>query len=354
MLNASKAAQTNSANPPQPNGDALISVLAIVPDDAKAMESFVAATLEILDRHYTYYELLLIDNGSPLDVYCKLQELQSRLPNVRVVRLSRRYSTEVSLAAALDHSIGDYVVLIEPLRHPPEVIPQLVSAAMDGCDSVTAMPAGRRDSLLDRLFCYPAYRLASHLLGFELRPNESTFKVFSRRLVNSIVRIRSKSRYLSYLHASVGLHQSSISYEGAARGANPSAVGHTIGRLNAVANILVANTAIPLRFASLLGLLASAGNFVYLVYIFVVTLVKSRIAEGWLTISLTNTTMFLLLFTILSILSGYVARILDETKEQPLYFVESETNSTVSTSTLRPNVVYGQVEQPFQSGRLSA
>jgi dolichol-phosphate mannosyltransferase len=152
----------------------------------------------------------------------------------------------------------------------------------------------------------------------------------------------------------VGLRQSAISYEGAKRGGKRSAVGHTIGRLNAVANILVANTAIPLRFASMLGLLASAGNLAYLAYIFVVTLVKSRIAEGWLTISITNTTMFLLLFTILTILSGYVARILDETKEQPLYFVESETNSTVSRSIARPNVVYEQVEQPFESDRLSA
>jgi len=354
MLNASKVTQAAAGKLSKPNSDVLISVSAIVPADRDAVESFVAGTLRVLDANYSYYELLLIDNGSPLDVHCRLQELQGRLPNVRVVRLSRRYSTEVSLAAALDHCIGDYVVLIDPSKHPPEVIPQLVSAAMDGCDLVTAMPAGQHDSLLDRLFCYPAYRLASRLLGFELWPNESTFKVFSRRLVSSIVRIRSKSRYLSYLQASVGLHQSIISYEAAQTCRERSAVGHTLGRLNAVASILVANTAIPLRFASLLGLLASAVNLFYLLYIFIVTMVKSRIAEGWLTISLTNTTMFMLLFIILTILAGYIARILDESKEQPLYFVESETNSTVSNSSQRPNVVHEQVSQSFDSGRLSA
>jgi hypothetical protein len=41
--------------------------------------------------------------------------------------------------------------------------------------------------------------------------------------------------------------------------------------------------------------------------------------------------MFLMLFLILSVLSEYIARILDETKEQPLYFVEYETTSTVSS-----------------------
>jgi hypothetical protein len=86
-----------------------------------------------------------------------------------------------------------------------------------------------------------------------------------------------------------------------------------------------------LRFASLLGLVASAANVVYLFYILVVSLIKQRIAEGWITTSLTHTTMFLMLFLILSILSEYIARILDETKEQPLYFVEFETNSTVAS-----------------------
>lgn len=355
MLNVSKTTQTTGLKPSKPNRDVLLSVSAIVPSDGKAMESFVASTLEILDAHFTYYELLLIDNGSSLDVYSRLKELQCKLPNVRVVRLSRRYTAEISLAAALDHCIGDYVVLMDPSQHPPQMIPQLVAAAMDECDSVTAVPAGQRDGLLDRLFCQPAYRLASRMVGFELRSNESTFKVFSRRLVNSIVRIRSKNRYLNYLHASVGLNQSTLSYEATTPARSGSGgIGNTLDRLNTVANILVANTAIPLRFASLLGLLASAANLLYLMYIFVVTLVKSRIAEGWLTISLTNTAMFLLLFMILTILAGYVARILDESKEQPLYFVEAETNSTVSTSSQHPNVVHEQVGQPFEGDRLSA
>lgn len=352
MLNSnSVAALANQLA--KPNREVLISVSAIVPSDIDAMEAFVASTVRVLNQHYTYYELLLIDNGSTLELYCRLQALQGLVPNVRVIRLSRRYSMEVSLAAALDHCIGDYVVLMDPSRHPPDVIPQLVSAAMQGCDSVTAIPNGHRDSMLDRLLCYPAYRLASRLLGLDLRPNESTFKVFSRRLVTSIVRIRSKSRYLSYLHASVGLNQSFVSYEPKTAYKERSTVMHTLRRLNSVANILVSNTAIPLRFASLLGLMACGANLLYLIYIFAVTLVKSRIAEGWLTISLTITTMFLMLFVILTILSGYIARILDESKEQPLYFVEAETNSTVSTSTFRPNVVQEEGSEAFDNSRVT-
>jgi polyisoprenyl-phosphate glycosyltransferase len=341
------AEMMTATNPERSNTDILVSVSAIVPESAGAVEKFVRITLSVLKKHYAHYEILLIDNGSPEEVHVNVQDLLTQLPNVRLVRLSRNYGTEVALAAALDHSIGDFVVLMDPVTDPPEIIPRLIAAAVGGFDSLTAVPSGQRDRFLDKIVCRPLYRLASRLLGFPLKPNESNYKVFSRRLVNSIVRIRSKNRYLSYLNACVGLSQSTIPYETDAPPLKRSGLRSNVHHLNTVSNILVANSAIPLRFASLLGLLASAANLLYLNYILIVTLVKSHIAEGWLTLSLTNTTMFLLLFLILTILSGYIARLLDETKDQPLYFVESETNSKVSsTSQERLNVIQEHLAPP--------
>jgi len=335
----------------QPSTEILVSVSAIVPDDGEHLESFVRATVAALDAYYVYYELLLIDNGSPLDVQWQIQGLQRTVANVRMVRLSRKYSKELALAAAFDHCIGDYVILIDPLIHPPEQIPRLVAAAATGCDSVMALSSSRRETILDRVVCGPVYRLVSSLLGFELRPNESTYRVFSRRLVNSIVRIRSKNRYLSYLNASVGLRQSIIWYESNLPERRLSSIRNMCRQLNTISNILVSNSAVPLRFAALMGVLASTGNLLYLVYILIVTLVKSRIAEGWLTLSLTSTTMFFFLFVILTVMAGYVARILDESKEQPLYFVESETNSSVSsTGQQRLNVIQERVSPTATGG----
>jgi dolichol-phosphate mannosyltransferase len=96
-------------------------------------------------------------------------------------------------------------------------------------------------------------------------------------------------------------------------------------------DIIISNSAAPLRLGALLGLLASFANVLYFGYILAVTLVKRKLAEGWLTMSVTSTTMFFLMFLILAILSEYVARILDESKDQPLYFIESEMNSDVSS-----------------------
>ena len=314
------------------NTEIVVSVSAILPPDLAAIESFVRSVLGVLRARYSYYELLLIDNGLTPGLNVQVQALQGLLPNVRLVRLSRHYSREVALAAALDHCIGDYVVVMDPTVHPPDLVPTLVARAIQGCDTVVAEPADQRVSVLQRYISAPVYRFTSRILGFPLRPDESYFRVFSRRLVNSIIRIRSKSRYLTCLNGSIGLQSCTVLYPAPPAQHAQSSASRVLRQLVDVTDILVSNSAAPLRFASFLGLLACAVNLFYLFYIFGVSLVKSRIAEGWLTTSLTHTFMFLLMFLIMTILSEYIARILDETKDQPLYFVESESNSTISAA----------------------
>jgi glycosyltransferase involved in cell wall biosynthesis len=311
------------------NSELLVSVAVVLPRQAQQLEERVEKALGVLSKAYEFHELLLVDNGSPLVVPALVLELQQRLPNIRLLRLSRCYSREVALAAALDHCIGDYVVTMDLLADPMELIPILVTRAAGGFDAVVGECQDRPARFLERTISVPVYRLTSRILGFSLHPDESYFRVFSRRLVNSIVRIRSRNRYLSCLNGIVGFQQCSVVYHQDAAPARDS--GRVLKQLLAITDILVSNSAAPLRLAALLGFVASLANVAYLGYILVVSLVKRHVAEGWITTSLTQTTMFLMVFLILSILSEYVARILDETKEQPLYFVEFETNSTVAS-----------------------
>lgn len=308
--------------------DVLVSAAAVVPEDSERILRFVDQAVELLRSHYRYYELLLIDNGLSLRTHGLLEALQAKIPNVRVLRLSRRYPMEVALAAALDHCIGDYVVLMDPRVHPLDLIPDLIERARQGCDCVTGIPVIAERPLMERMLIGRLYQFASRILRVQLDPAESSFYVFSRRLVNAVVRIRTKHRDLNYLNVSVGLRRGVVYYEPPPD--SPARSRRLFDSLVAVSNLLVSNTAVPLRFASLLGVGASIANIVYLGYILVVTLVKSRIAEGWLTTSVSQATMFLILFLMLTILSEYIARILNEIKEQPLYFIECESYSSTS------------------------
>jgi polyisoprenyl-phosphate glycosyltransferase len=102
----------------------------------------------------------------------------------------------------------------------------------------------------------------------------------------------------------------------------------------------VGNSTRPLRLVGWLALLAAFLNLAYIGYVFAVRIFKTRVAEGWMTLSLQNAGMFLLLFLILAVVTEYVGRILDETRERPLYYIAEEANSSVMVpSAERRNVV---------------
>lgn len=308
-------------------GDRLISVAVILSGDISQIELFVRSTLFVLKKHYQYHELLLIDNSGPRAIHSYLQTLQQQVPNVRAIRLSRRYGMEVALSAALDHCIGDYVILMDSCEHGCEVIPRLVERSIEGSDLVVVRQFDSGEPRYERWMLGGAYRLASRVLGVPMDTPQPYCGLLSRRLVNSMVQVRNKNRYLSHLSSAIGFHQTVMWMDGVPPVRRRP--GQLIRRLTDLTKMLVSNSAVPLRFAAALGMAASLGNALYLIYILGVTVLKSRIAEGWLTASITQTSMFLMLFVILTILSEYIAQILGESKEEPLYFVESETSSTV-------------------------
>ncbi|MGH9631556.1 MAG: glycosyltransferase [Bryobacteraceae bacterium] len=323
----------NGPNPAQTSGAAevVVSVCAVLSDDLKPLDRFLNETTQELRDRFRYYELLLIDNASDHAVGARIREWQTRTPNLRLLRLSRRYSHEIALAAALDNSIGDYVIVMDIGLDPPSMIPDLIATATSGHDVVIAEYDSQAQPLISKWLSHALYGIATMLLGYPLRSNSTYFRAFSRRAVNSLVRIRSKNRYLRCLNGMVGFSQVSVPHTGAPSASSRGGMLRALGGVRAAMDIIISNSAAPLRLASLIGLIASFVNVLYFGYILIVTLVKEKLAEGWLTMSVTSTAMFFLLFIILSILSEYVARILDEAKDQPLYFVEAETISNISS-----------------------
>ncbi len=314
------------------NDDSLVSVLTVLDNDCEIIEDYVLETSEVLASNYKYYELLLVDNGSSDFTDRRVQSLQQNTPNLRLIRLSRRHDIETALAAALENCLGDYVIVMDVSSDPPALIPTLIENSLLGNDVVIAVRENREDqSWLRRWSAIIFYKVASQLLGYSLQPNATHFRAFSRQVVNSLSRIGNKSRYLKYLNALVGYKQMYLPYQRIHRTQNQKKEAGIFRLAMSGINIIISNSPAPLRLATLLGVIASTLCLLYFGYILIVTLVKRQITEGWITTNLMISTMFFLLFLILSILSEYIARILDESKDRPLYFIEYESQSSVTS-----------------------
>jgi glycosyltransferase involved in cell wall biosynthesis len=312
------------------NSDTLVSVLVVLKDDYDLIDEFIGETTEIMTRHFQFYEMLLVDNGSTDNTSRRIQEIQRLVPNLRLIRLSRTYDNETALAAALENSLGDYVVCLDIETDPPSLIPTMIDHALSGYEVVIAERQDKDEhNIIHRFLKVAFFRIASKMLGYQMQPNASYFRVMSRQVVNSISRFGNKNRYLRYLNAIVGFSQDHVPYRRVYRAGNRTRRSLIKSVLSAV-DLVISNSAVPLRFASLLGVLASFSSLIYVFYILIVSLIKKSVAEGWITTNLMTTAMFFTLFLMLSVLSEYVARILEETKNRPLYFIEYETNSSVS------------------------
>ncbi|MBE2268114.1 MAG: glycosyltransferase [Anaerolinea sp.] len=310
------------------NPDSLISVCMIIRNESQRIDSLIDALTGVISSLYQYYEFLILDNASNDGTDQLVAAKLKQIPNVRLLRLSRIYSLDTAVTAALDSAIGDYVILIEP-DADVKLIPQLVEKAQEGNDIVVVRRnLTRLYSPLDRWAGRALYRFASRMLGYEVVLEDGFTRLFSRRAVNALTQIRSRRRHLKHFGSMVGYRHAYILSDS---GTTISGVKRA-EKIGVVINLVINNSIAPLRLAALLGLGASFLNLLYVGYIILVTIVREgQLAEGWLTTSITNTTMFFLLFIILAILAEYIGRLLEEAKDEPLYFVEYEDHSTVSS-----------------------
>lgn len=310
------------------NHENLISVCVIVRNERQQIDAIIERLTQALSAQYQFYELVMLDNASNDGTDTIIAAKLKQTPNIRLIRLSRIYSRDTAVTAALDSAIGDYVILID-LETDVSVIAQLVEKALEGSDIVTV----RRNLAhlyppLDRWAGGILYRFTSRIVGYPVEIEDGFTRLFSRRVVNALTQVRSRRRHLKHFGSIVGYRQAFISLDGGTR-VKPI---NRMEKISFLLNLIVNNSIAPLRFAAMLGLIASVMNLLYVVYIVVVTIVREgQLAEGWLTTSLTTTTMFLMLFIILAILAEYIGRLLEESKDEPLYFVEYEAHSTVSS-----------------------
>lgn len=312
-----------------PITDVFISLIAPLRDDADLVEVFADEVMAVLRANYANYELVLVDDGSRDETAVAVERLLARHECLRLLQLSRRYGTEAAISAGLDAVIGDFVVVMEPERDPAALIPEFVRRARAGSGVVFGVCHDRRgqDPFL-RAGTALFYRFAPALLGLELTPDATLFRVLSRQAVNAITGIKDRYRFFRLLSASVGFRSEALEYAPQPRRTvrRHKSLGEA---LDLALGLAFTNSMRPLRLAGALALLAAFGNALYLVYSLAIFLFKPDVAAGWTSQSMHAAAMFAVLFLILAICTEYLGHILQETRERPLYHLLDERQSTV-------------------------
>ena len=307
--------------------DTMVSVVAPI-RDVTILREFVAEVLGVLQEHYRNYELILVDEHSTDETVDIVDELMATNACMRLIRLSRSFGTDVAITAGLDASIGDYVVVMRPQSDPPSEIPAMLQAAAGGRVVFGTTERESRRGPLVRHGRKAFFWLIHRVLPSTPSPDATGFCVLSRRVVNAITRIKARHRHVGFLSCTAGYALAYYPYRQIAR--RPQ--GHIRPLREAVEeaiSIFVTNSFFPLRLASTVGAFAALLNLAYVLYVVAVNLVKRQVAEGWTTLSLQISVMFLFVFVNFIIVSEYIARIIQESQDRPTYHVLDERSSSV-------------------------
>jgi dolichol-phosphate mannosyltransferase len=290
------------------------------------IESFLDKTIDVLSHHFEDYEILLIDDGSTDQTLSRCVSYIKLNKSIRLLSFSRNYGHEIASTAGFDYATGDYVILMDAdLQHPPELIPDMVKKATAGYDVVCASRSNREyESWIKKITAKVFYGFARKMTGFDLSENHGNFRLLSKRVVESIRKMKENNRHLVMMFAYVGYKTATLSYYCPPRAAGKSKYG-LLQLINLSLDSIISFSARPLRAMSFLSVFISGIMMCYAGFILIQKLfTHQQLANGVASVIFLTSGLFSILFLFLAIISEYISRILVETKNRPLYNIKHE------------------------------
>ena len=217
---------------------------------------------------------------------------------------------------------GDLVLMIDADgQHPLELLPTMLASWRDGADAVCAVRDTRADEnwakrLGTRLF----YGIVNAGSPLPIPRNAGDFRLLDRCVVNALLALPERNRFLKGLYAWVGFRTTFIPYTPAPRAGGRSSF--SFGRLIALAITgLTAFSTLPLRLWGGLGAAVAVCSIGYGGWIVADHLVNGNPVPGWPTVVVSL--MFFSGVQLLSIgiLGEYIGRIFTEVKQRPVYLL---------------------------------
>jgi glycosyltransferase involved in cell wall biosynthesis len=300
------------------------SVSCVIPcfNEAANLDQLLAQLEEILARTRLDWEILVIDDGST-DNTAEVARPWCELRGFRYLSLSRNFGKEAALTAGLKAANGAAVIFLDgDLQHSPQLIATMVARWQDGADVVYTVREERAsESFAKRIGTRTFYRLINGSRRFRLTEDAGDFRLMDRKVVDALLSLPERTRFMKGLYAWVGYKAVALPYTPAARAAGTTS--YSLFRLIGLAvDGLTAFTTWPLRLVSVVGVLLALPALAYGSYLVAEHFFVGNPVSGWTTIVVSLMFFMGVQMVFTGILGEYVARIFEEVKGRPLYLVD--------------------------------
>lgn len=303
-----------------------ISAVLPVYNERENLNRLIGRLLPVLEKAAGgEFEVLFVDDGSTDGSAEILDSFHSRDRRCKVIHFSRNFGHQPALQSGLDESSGDAVILMDAdLQDPPELVETFIDHWRSGYDVVYARRTGRKEGILLRTAYTVFYRSMRAIAEIDVPLDAGDFCLLDRKVVDLMVRMPERNRFLRGLRSWVGFRQAGIPCERESRHAGRPK--YTLRKLVQLAvSGYVGFSTFPLHLASWFGFVSAGIGFLVALWAIVTKLLNIPSPRGW------ASTLAVVLFIggvqllMLGIIGEYLSRVYDEVRGRPLYIVGSRT-----------------------------
>ena len=311
---------------------------AVIPflNEESCIPALVAELDACLNKLGVPFELILVDDGSrDRSVLVAKTELKKR-PQIKatIISLSRNFGKEAALTAGLEAAKGDVIVPLDAdLQDPPSLINEMLAHWREGYDVVYAVRRQRAgESKTKRFSAYGFYRIMAQLSQTGIPADTGDFRLMDRCVVDALLRLPERSRFMKGLFAWVGFRQIAVYYD-----RDPRKLGKTkwnYWRLwNFAIDGVTSFSRMPLQVWSYAGLAIALLALGYGSWMVLRTLFFGIDLPGYA--SLMTAVLFLggIQLIGMGVLGEYLGRVFEEVKRRPLYIKRKEWTQTPNSGT---------------------
>lgn len=286
--------------------------------------------LAILIQNTTNYEfeVIFVNDGSKDKTLEILEEISKIEKRLKIISFSRNFGHQAAVTAGIKYVTGDAVVIIDAdLQDPPELIPQMIELWEQGNEVIYGKRKKRKgESAFKILSAKMFYKTLNALSDVEIPKDTGDFRLVDRKVIDVINQMPEHNKFLRGLFSWVGFKQYAFEYERQERKAGKTKYPFR-KMMKLASDGIISFSTKPLKIVGGIGVLAiiiSIGILIYSLISYAFNL--NQLAPGWTSIMVTITFLGGIQLLSIWIISEYIARIYDETKQRPEYIIDKKIN----------------------------
>ena len=273
-------------------------------------------------------EIIFINDGSLDKTLEILEEIASKDKTVKVVSFARNFGHQCAVTAGLKYVTGDVICIIDAdLQDPPELIKDMVKKWEEGYEVIYGKRKTRKGESFFKLFTAKMfYKTINALSNVEIPKDTGDFRVVDRKVVDTINSMPEHNKFLRGMFSWVGYKQYAFEYERQERFAGQTK--YPLKKMLKLASDgIIGFSTKPLKIVGVLGIISILISVIILIYALVSFIFGlNGLTAGWTSIMVTVTFFAGVQLLSIWIMSEYVGRIYDESKQRPEYIIAKTIN----------------------------